>query len=148
MGVAGISRGYCSESAIDDEPGTGATLTGIVSQQWSWATVHVNAAAVREQHTDYFLDTIIESPHDWAVRLVGEFFYERDVAKSQPRFRRPDRGDLAGQRQYRVRLRLRGARINDHTAGETRAGVTFAFGVSQGPELLSGLSSASLAESH
>jgi hypothetical protein len=27
--------------------------------------------------------------------------------------------------------------MNDHTAGEIRAGVTFAFGVAQGPDLLS-----------
>ena len=33
---------------------------------------------------------------------------------------------------------LRGARLSDHTAGEIRAGVTFAFGVTQGPDLLSG----------
>jgi hypothetical protein len=27
---------------------------------------------------------------------------------------------------------VRGARVNDHTAGEIRAGVTFAFGVTKG----------------
>lgn len=35
---------------------------------------------------------------------------------------------------------LRGARVNDHTAGEIRAGVTFAFGVTKGPDILSRLS--------
>jgi hypothetical protein len=34
---------------------------------------------------------------------------------------------------------VRGARVNDHTAGEIRAGVTFAFGVTKGPDILSGL---------
>jgi hypothetical protein len=33
---------------------------------------------------------------------------------------------------------LRGARVNDHTTAEIRAGVTFAFGVTTGPDLLSG----------
>ena len=34
---------------------------------------------------------------------------------------------------------LRGARINGQTTGEIRAGVTFAFGVTKGPDLLSRL---------
>jgi hypothetical protein len=38
-----------------------------------------------------------------------------------------------------VDFAVRGARVNDHTAGEIRAGVTFAFGVTKGPDLLSGL---------
>ena len=42
-----------------------------------------------------------------------------------------------------VDFALRGARVNDpttgdHTAGEIRAGVTFAFGVTKGPDILSG----------
>jgi hypothetical protein len=63
---------------INDEHGTGAILTGIASQQRNWATVHLNAqiALTQEQHADYFLDTIIEVPHDWSVRPVSEFFYE------------------------------------------------------------------------
>jgi hypothetical protein len=38
-----------------------------------------------------------------------------------------------------VDLGLRGARINGQTAGEIRAGVTFAFGVTKGPDVLSRL---------
>jgi hypothetical protein len=34
---------------------------------------------------------------------------------------------------------LRGARVNDHSAGEIRAGVTVAFGVTKGPDILSAL---------
>ena len=34
---------------------------------------------------------------------------------------------------------LRGAHVNDHTVGEIRAGVTFAFGVTKGPDILSRL---------
>ena len=39
-----------------------------------------------------------------------------------------------------VDVGLRGARVNGQTAGEIRAGVTFAFGVTtKGPDILSGL---------
>jgi hypothetical protein len=41
-----------------------------------------------------------------------------------------------------VDFAVRGARINDHTAGEIRAGVTFAFGVGQLPGLLPRLGAA------
>jgi hypothetical protein len=125
---------------VNDEHGTGAILTGIASQRWDWGTVHLNAQIelTREQHADYFLDTIIEGPHDWAVRPVSEFFYERNVGQSQTR------SALIGaiwqvQDNIAVDFGLRGARVNDHTAGEIRAGVTFAFGVTKGPGLLSRL---------
>jgi hypothetical protein len=85
-----------------DEHGAGVGLTGIVSQRSSWGTMHFNAAAAltREQHADYFLDTIIEGPHDWAVRPVCEFSYEFGVGEVATPLR-PHRGDLAGQRQCR-----------------------------------------------
>jgi hypothetical protein len=124
---------------IHDERGTGASVAGIVSQQWSWMTVHFNAAAAltREQHADIFLDVIVEGPHDWPVRPVAEFFHERDFGQFQTR------SALVGaiwqvKDNLAIDFGLRGARVNDHTAGEIRAGVTFAFGVTQGPDLLSG----------
>jgi hypothetical protein len=124
---------------IRNEPGTGAILTGIVSQRWDWGTVHFNEqiALTRQQHADYFLDTIIEGPRDWLVRPAAEIFYERDVGLFRTR------SALIGaiwqvQDNIAVDFGVRGARINDHTAGEIRAGVTFAFGVTKGPDLLSG----------
>jgi len=124
---------------IHDERGTGASVAGIVSQQWSWVTVHFNGAAAltREQHADIFLDVIVEGPHEWAVRPVAEFFHERDFGQFQTR------SALVGaiwqaKDNLAIDFGLRGARLNDHTAGEIRAGVTFAFGVTQGPDLLSG----------
>ena len=126
---------------INDEHGTGAILTGIVSHRWDWATVHANAqiALTREQHADYFFDTIIEGPYHWVVRPVSEIFYERDVGLLRTR------SALIGaiwqvQDNIAVDFALRGAHVNDHTAGEIRAGVTFAFGVTKGPDILSGLS--------
>src|SRR5205823_10202385 len=47
---------------VNDQHGTGAVLNGIASQRWDWGTVHLNAQIelTREQHADYFFDTIIE----------------------------------------------------------------------------------------
>jgi hypothetical protein len=125
---------------IRDEDGTGAIVTGAVSQRWSWGTVHLNAhiALTREQHADYFLDVMLEGPRDWAVRPVAEIFYERDVGQFCTR------SALIGaiwqvQDNIAVDFGLRGARINGNTAGEIRAGVTFAFGVTKGPDILSRL---------
>lgn len=123
---------------INDEPGTGAVLNAIASQRWNWGTVHLNAqiALTREQHADYFLDTIIEGPFDWVVRPVTELFYEQDVSL----FRTGSA--LIGaiwqvQDNIAVDFGLRGARVNDHTAGEIRAGVTFAFGAVKTPDISS-----------
>ena len=124
---------------INDEHGTGAILTGIASQRWNWGTLHLNAqiALTREQHADYFFSTIIEGPNDCVVRPVSEIFYEQDVGQFQTR------SALIGaiwqvQGNIAVDFALRGARVNDRTAGEIRAGVTFAFGVNKRPDILSG----------
>ena len=67
---------------INDEHGTGAVVNAIASQRWDWGTIHLNAQIelTREQHADYFLDTIIEGPYDWVVRPVSEVFYEQNVS--------------------------------------------------------------------
>jgi hypothetical protein len=134
---------------IRDERGTGVSLAGIVSQRWSWGTVHFNAAAAltRDQHADYFLDTIIEGPRDWAVRPAAEIFYDRSVGQFRTRSALVGaiwqvKDDLA------VDFALRGARVNDHIAGEIRAGVTFAFGSAKGPGLLSAFNSPASRGSH
>ena len=134
---------------VNDEHGAGASLAGILSQRWDWATVHFNTqvALTREQHADYFLDMIIEGPRDWAVRPVAEIFYERDVGLFRTR------SALVGaiwqvQDNIAVDFAVRGARVNDHTAGEIRTGVTFAFGVTKGPDILSGLFPSALHRNH
>ena len=125
---------------INDQHGTGAVLNGIISQRWDWGTTHLNVQLelTRQQHVDYFLDTIIEGPRDWPVRPVAEIFHESDVSL----FRTGSA--LVGaiwqvQDNIAVDFGLRGARVNGQTAGEIRAGVTFAFGVTKGPDILSGL---------
>ena len=134
---------------INDQHGTGAVLNGIVSQRWDWGTTHLNVQIelTRQQHADYFLDTIIEGPHDWPVRPVAEIFYESDVSL----FRTGSA--LVGaiwqvQDNIAVDFGVRGARINSQTAGEIRAGVTFAFGVTKGPDILSGLVASALRGFH
>jgi hypothetical protein len=113
---------------IRDEHGTGASAAGIVSERWEWGTVHLNAAAAltRQQHADLFVGAIVEGPHDWAVRPVAEVFYERDFGQTRTR------SALIGaiwqvEDDVAMDLGLRGASVNDHTAGEIRAGVTFAL---------------------
>jgi hypothetical protein len=130
---------------ISDEHGTGAVVNAVASQRWDWGTVHLNAqiALTREQHADYFLDAIIEGPYDWAVRPVSEIFYEQDVGLFRTR------SALVGaiwqvQDNIAVDFALRGARVNDQTIGEIRAGVTFAFGVTKGPNILSHSSATTL----
>src|SRR6266566_6115980 len=70
---------------IHDERGTGASVAGIVSQQWNWVTVHFNGAVAltREQHADIFIDAIVEGPHEWPVRPAAEFFHELDFGQFQ-----------------------------------------------------------------
>jgi len=134
---------------INDQHGTGAVLNGIVSQRWDWGTVHLNVQIelTCEQHADYFLDSIIEGPHDWPVRPVAEIFYESDVSV----FRTGSA--LVGaiwqvQDNIAVDFGLRGARTNGQTAGEIRAGVTFAFGVTKGSDILSDLVASALRGFH
>ena len=108
--------------------GTGATLAGIVSQQWEGLTFHFNTAAAltREQHADLFVGVIAEGPRDWPVRPVGEVFYDRDFGEARTR------SALIGaiwqiSDDVAADVGLRGARVNDHTACEIRAGITFAL---------------------
>jgi len=113
---------------IRGEHGTGASVAGIVSQRWEWVTLHLNATAAvtRQQHADLFLGVIGEGPHDWPVRPVAELFYERDFGLLNTK------SALVGAIwQLRDNLAfdigLRGARVNDQTSGEIRAGLTFSF---------------------
>jgi hypothetical protein len=111
---------------VNGEPGTGATLGGIVSSRWGWLTTHVNAAATvtRSRHADAFFGTIFEGPWDWPVRPIAEVFYEREWAVAEMV------SGLAGviwqvNDKLAFDIALRDARVNHHTVNELRAGVTF-----------------------
>jgi hypothetical protein len=115
---------------IRDDRGTGASLSGALSQQWDWASVHLNAAAslTRQQHTDLFLGVIIEGPQDWPVRPVAEIFYDRAFGELKTH------SALVGaiwqvKDDVALDFGLRGARVNDQTVYEIRAGVSFQFNV-------------------
>ena len=114
----------------DPTSGTGGSLAGIVSQQWPWMTVHLNAAAAitRQQTADVFVGMIVEGPHDWPLRPVAEVFYERDFGGVSTT------SALVGA-IWQVRdniafdVGLRGAQVNDQPLREVRFGVTFGFPV-------------------
>jgi len=117
---------------INDDPtrGTGGSLAGIVSQQWPWMTVHLNAAVAitRQQTADAFFGVIVEGPRDWPLRPVAEVFYERDFGGVTTT------SALVGA-IWQVRdniafdVGLRGAQVNDQPLREVRFGVTFGFPV-------------------
>ena len=111
---------------INGEPGTGATLGGIVSNRWAWLTAHFNAAATvtRSHHADAFFGTIVEGPWDWPVRPVAEVFYEREWGVAETV------SGLAGaiwqvNDKLAFDIALRDARVKGHTVNELRAGLTF-----------------------
>lgn len=118
--------------SINDDPtrGTGGSLAAIVSQQWPWMTVHLNAAVAvtRQQTADAFVGLIVEGPRDWPLRPVAEVFYERDSGGVTTT------SALVGA-IWQVRdniafdVGLRGAQVNDQPLREVRFGVTFGFPV-------------------
>ncbi len=113
---------------VDPSSGTGGSLAGIVSQQWPWMTVHLNAAVAttRQQTADAFFGVIVEGPRDWPLRPVAEVFYERDFGGVTTT------SALVGA-IWQVRdniafdVGLRGAQVNDQPLREVRFGVTFGF---------------------
>jgi hypothetical protein len=115
---------------INDEPGLGGSLAGIVSQRWAWLTVHVNlaGAVTRQQHGEVFIGTIVEGPQAWPVRPVAEFFHQREFGQQ-----RVSSALVGAIWQIRDTLSIdaavRGARINARSLGEIRLGLTFGFGL-------------------
>jgi len=117
---------------INDEHGVGASWLGIVSQRWSWGTIHFNVGATltREQRAGLFVGTVIEGPYDWKVRPVAEVVYEREFSTNE-------KFSVLSGVIWRVRdnlsfdIGLREAWINRRPETELRAGLTFAFSVRQ-----------------
>jgi hypothetical protein len=110
------------------EQGTGFSVAGIVSQRWSAATIHLNAALLRTRaHEDaVFLGTIVEGPFDWSVRPVAEVFTQRGNAGTRV-------NSLLVGAIWRVREGLtfdagvRSAQSVTEAIHETRVGLTWAF---------------------
>lgn len=113
---------------IHGESGTGAKCAGIVSQRWSMATVHVNAALFLDRKHDWnrFLGAIVEGPDAWTVRPVMELFAERGANGSRAN------SALVGliwraQENLSFDLGVRRARSDGENVSEVRAGLTWAF---------------------
>jgi hypothetical protein len=108
--------------------GAGALWDVIVSEGGSWGAVHLNIQPelATDRHFDLFLDLIIEGPRTWPVRPVAEIFMDRDFGGARTRS-----ALLGAIWQVRDNLAfdigLRGARVDDHSVAELRAGLTFAF---------------------
>ena len=113
---------------IDAQSGLGASIAGIISQRWSWGTVHLNAATAltREQHADLFLGAIVEGPSTWKVRPVAEIFFEDEFGQS-----RTISGLLGAIWQVKEDLSFdagfRHAITNGQPVNEVRVGMTFGF---------------------
>jgi hypothetical protein len=117
--------------SADAPSGTGGSFAVIVSQRWPALTAHLNAgvALTRQQQADIALSLIVEGPNDWTLRPVAELFYEHDYGGTET-------GSALVGAIWRIRdnialdAGLRAGRINDQPLREVRAGVTFAFGIS------------------
>lgn len=115
---------------INDEPGLGGSVAGIVSQRWDWITVHANlaGAVTRQGHGDVFVGAILEGPHEWTVRPVAELFHERAFGEQ-----RTSSALIGAIWQVRDTLAIdgavRGALVNARTLGEIRLGLSFGFGL-------------------
>lgn len=113
---------------INGVPNAGASWALLMSDRWSWGTIHLNigTAWTREQHPDVFIGTIVEGPFDWKVRPVAEIRYEREFESKEIY------SALAGviwqaRDNLAFDLAVREAWVNGRPETQLRAGVTFAF---------------------
>jgi hypothetical protein len=135
-GVSIAAEGGVLTPEIHGSPGFGASLDVITSYQWSFGTVHWNEwfEFTREHDADLFSGVILEGPHDWTVRPVAEFFFDRDFSGETTV------SGLVGAiwtvgPSLALDAGLRGARIygavvgGDVSAAEVRLGLTWAIPV-------------------
>lgn len=69
---------------IEADPGVGASIALLVSQQWDVLTLHFNAWAnlTRDRTLELFFSTYIEAPYSWTVRPTAELWF--DLFDGQP----------------------------------------------------------------
>ncbi len=106
----------------------GASGAAIVSERWTWGTVHFNAGAAltREQHGDLFIGAIIEGPQGWQVRPVAEVRYEKEFGAAETV------SGLVGaiwkvSDKLAFDVAVREAWVDARPETEVRAGLTFGF---------------------
>ncbi len=127
-GVSLAAEGGVLTPEVNGSAGFGASLDVIVSYQGSWGTVHWNEwfQFTRDHDADLFSGVILEGPHDWTVRPVAEFFYDKDFSTDQTV------SALVGaiwtvNDSLAFDVALRGARQGNDNAGEARLGLTWAI---------------------
>ncbi len=112
---------------VGRETGIGTSTAGIVSLRNGYGTIHLNAAfeLTRERHDrDLFTGVILEGPDARRIRPVAELYWERN-------FSAETRLSLLGGAILRVNddvaldAALRVGKVDDETAYEARAGVTW-----------------------
>ena len=108
----------------------GASADLIVSYRWDFGTVHFNEwpQYSRQHNPDLFSGVILEGPHNWIIRPVAEFFYEKEFNADQTV------SGLIGaifspRESFVLDLGVRGARIGNENVGEIRLGFTWALQV-------------------
>jgi hypothetical protein len=113
---------------VHGEPGTGASIAGIVSQRWEAGTLHFNAALAwnREHEPDLFLGAIMEGPYGWRVRPLAEVFGEQ--ASGGPRTTSALLGAIwRAHDDLTFDVGLRFAHSGDELVREVRLGLTWTF---------------------
>ncbi len=127
-GISLAAEGGVLTPEVNGSAGFGASLDVIVSYQWSWGTVHWNEwfQFTRDHDADLFSGVILEGPHDWTVRPVAEFFYDKDFSVDQTA------SALVGaiwtvSDALAFDVALRGAREGSDYAVEGKLGLTWAI---------------------
>jgi hypothetical protein len=119
---------------VHGDPGTGASVAGIVSQRWETGTLHLNAAFAwnREHEPDLFLGAILEGPYSWPLRPVAEIFGEQ--ASGGPRTTSALVGAIWRARDdLTFDVALRYARVDEEIVREVRLGLTWTFSIVREP---------------
>jgi hypothetical protein len=109
----------------------GPSWDWIISQRYSWGTIHVNVmgSLTSDQHADLFLDLILEGPSTWTVRPVAEFFSNSELHGPQV-YSALVGGIWQVREDLAVDFAVRHA-ISDHTTNELRLGLTYSFPVDE-----------------
>jgi hypothetical protein len=114
---------------INGEAGQGGSAAMIVSERWSFATIHLNLQATRTRAvtTDGFLGVIVEGPYAWRLRPVAELWYDEDFDANAHGYSALLGGVARVRDGLTVDAATRLAREGDVTVFEVRAGLTWAL---------------------
>jgi hypothetical protein len=133
-GVSLAAEGGVLTPEVNGAAAFGASLDVIASYQGSWGAVHCNewVQFTRDHDVDLRSDVILEGPHDWTVRPVAEFAYDKDFSAAEQ-----TESGLVGAiwtvgDSLAFDAGLRGARQGNDYAAEARLGLTWAISLWEG----------------